>query len=703
MSKKMTIAELNEIYEKANEVDSPLFSEQRSNALLAAGEHYTKKNSVHWNRVVSNSQLNDEQKLRLTKNHTHRIVHKYVDNIFSMSPGVAILPNNEKEVQDQKTAELNASVWNHWKKCNDYRDQVRRDIEDFVKIGEVGAKIYFEPHAGELLGYEAEVDELGESKTDESGEELPDKGKPVFQGAIKYERIYGFNLLREATSKDSIFEGKVIYRKMVDLKLLKEIYEKDEEKLKFIQSGSGEVYTIFDGQNGSYQNSKDQTMVREYYQPPNYCYPEGYFWITTSIGILEEGPLPFGVFPIIFTGFDDIPTTPRKRSIIKVTRPFQAEINRAASGIATAQICLGDDKLLVMTGSKVTQSSKLPGIRVINYTGMPPQVLPGRSGEQYVSYMQGQIAEMYQAANLDDETADKAVQSPDSVAELLKTAKNKKKYSLYAERMELYQVKKCETVLKLAKAYYDNDMLIPAIGKSEMVNVAEFKNSEPMHYRISLEPSNDDYETKFGKYLTFNTILQYVGNKLEKDDIGKILRVMPYAGNEKIFEDFTVNFDIAQNMILALERGEQPKITPGMEPKYLIQKLSKRMSEADYQALHPFIQQNYDTALQTLKEMEVQNMLAIKKAQEELIPATGPLVKCELYVADPENPGKTAKAKMPTDSLVWLQNQLKSQGIELEQLAKIQDGQVSDMARQFLDNVGNQMQPQGPQNPLMPR
>ena len=78
-------------------------------------------------------------------------------------------------------------------------------------------------------------------------------------------------------------------------------------------------------------------------------------------------------------------------------------------------------------------------------------------------------------------------------------------------------------------------------------------------------------------------------------------------------------------------------------------------------------------------------------------------MKCELYVADPENPGKTAKAKMPTDSLVWLQNQLKSQGIELEQLAKIQDGQVSDMARQFLDNVGNQMQPQGPQNPLMPR
>ncbi len=685
-----TISDLNSIYDRSNEIDASLFAEQRSNCLLAAGEHYSKKDSAFWSKIRDQVQLSDETRLRLTKNHAHRITNIYVNNIFSLSPGVAVLPKNEKELQDQKTAELNDAVWKDWKEQTNYREEVRKDIEDFVKIGEVACKLYFDPMAGEFLGYEQAIDPLtGQGAIGPDGQMVPNEKKPVFRGKICAERIYGFNLLREPTSSNDITEGAVTIRKMVDVKKLKQKYAKDEEKLKFIMAGENDTYMVFDTAKGNYADSKEQMMIRETYEPSCEEYPRGYYWISTTIGILEEGELPGGIWPIIFSGMDDIPTTPRRRSIMKVIRPYIAEVNRAASSIATQQITLGDDKLIVMAGSKVTQSAKLPGVRVLNFTGAPPTILPGRSGDQYLGYMQSQISEMYQAANIDEDQMEKAVQSTDSVAELLKVARHKKKFSLYAEKVQWYQVKKCQTVLELAKFYYDDGALIPAIGRAEYVNIPEFRSSDKLCYRISLEPSNEDYETKFGKHLTFMSVLQYVGSKLERDDIGKILRSMPYTNNEKIFEDFTLNYDVAQNTMLALERGEYPATNKNYDHDYMIKKLTKRTTEADFPLLNPQVQQNYQKKLEEHDQFKVEQMLALKRAEEELIPATGPLVKVELYVDDPENPGKTNKAKMPTDSLVWLKDKLAQQGIQLDQLQKIQDGQVAEMANEFMSRLGN--------------
>ena len=702
MANSLTISDLNSIYDRSNEIDSSLFSEQRSNCLLAAGEHYSKKDSTFWSKVRDSVQVSDETRLRLTKNHAHRITNIYINNIFALCPGVSVLPKNEKELQDQKTAELNEAVWKDWKQQINYSEEVRKDIEDFVKIGEVAAKLFFDPMAGEFLGYEPLPPDpyTGQVPLDEQGQPAVDKSKPMFRGKICSKRIYGFNLLREPTSSDSITEGVVTIRYMAYIKDLKQKYKDDEDKLRFLVAGENETFMVFDSAKGSYADSKEQVMIREMYQPPCSEYPMGHYWISTSLGILEEGDLPGGIWPIIFTGMDDIPTTPRKRSIMKVIRPYIAEVNRAASAIATQQITLGDDKLLVMAGSKITQSAKLPGVRVLNFTGMPPTVMPGRSGDQYLGYMQSQISEMYQAANIDEDQLEKTVQSTDSVAELLKVARHKKKFSLYAQKIEHYQVKKCETVLELAKFYYDDNALIPAIGRAEYVNIPEFRSSEKLCYRISLEPSNEDYETKFGKYLQFNTILQYVGNKLEKDDIGNILRAMPYVNNEKIFGNFTLNGDIADNTMLALERGEYPETNVNYDHDFMIKKLTKRTTEADFVYLDPQIQQNYKDKIKEHNDFKVEQMMALKQAQSELIPATGPLVKVELYVDDPENPGKTAKAKMPTDSLVWLKNQLSKQGIQLEQLAKIQQGQVADMANEFMNRLGNvsQAEQQNPEN-----
>lgn len=688
-AKKKTISDLNGIYEKANQVDSQLFSEQRSNILLVAGDHYTKKNSLFWSRVRDNVQLSEEQRLRLTKNHTHKIANTYINNIFSLAPGVTCMPKNEKELQDQKSAELNNAVWEDWKQQNNYREQVRKDVEDFVKVGEVCSKIYWDPNAGEFIGYEQKIDpNTGMPAMDEMGRPVEDEDKPRFKGKICYERYHGFNVLREASTKDDISEGIVILRKMVDKAVLEQAYNQDEEKKKYIQPSSESVFTVFDGSSGTYNNTKDQILVKEFYQPPGPECPLGYFWIATSAGILEQGELPFGLWPIIFTGMDDIPTTPRKRSIIKVTRPFQAEINRTASKIAETQIAF-DDKLLVMAGSKVTQAAKLPGIRVVNYTGNAPVIMEGKSGEQYLNYMNGQIAEMYQAANLEEENLDKTTQSTDNIAELLKVARHKKKFSLYAEKMEHYQVKKCELVLKLAKEYYDDSHIIPAIGRHEIVNIAEFKNTSPLFHKIKLEPSSDDYETKFGKHITFMSILQYAGGKLEKDDIGKIIRAAPYTNNERSFDTFTLDEDIATNMVLALDRGEYPKSNINYDHKFIIKRLAKRQSEPDFQFLPPQVQQAYEQKILEHDQMEAAFLLNMKRAQDEMIPATGPLVKVDMYVDDMSNPGSSQRAKMPIDALRWLEKRMQEQGIELKELEKIQDAQVSQMATQFMDGLGN--------------
>ena len=57
--------------------------------------------------------LNKEEptKLRLVKNHVQRIVRHYTNGILNAAPGVRVFPYNESELQDQKTAELNQSVW----------------------------------------------------------------------------------------------------------------------------------------------------------------------------------------------------------------------------------------------------------------------------------------------------------------------------------------------------------------------------------------------------------------------------------------------------------------------------------------------------------------------------------------------------------------------------------------------------------------
>lgn len=687
--KKHSIAELNKLYSESETVDQDLFSEQRTNILLTLGNHYSKKGSKYWSRIREAKNLSDEQKIRITRNHIQKVVKSYVNNITAHAPGVQPLPKNEKENQDIKAAQLNASVWQDACDKHGMQEQILEDAQDFISIGEIAMKIFWDENAGRFLGWEQELDEMGQPAVDENGEPV-NSGKPVFSGDFVFERVYGFNLLRAKEAKNMKTNELWIIRKMADIEDMKARIPEGDERRKFIEASADKTFVVFDSQQGVMsKESKDQVLIKEFYFKPCYKYPNGYFYIATDAGILFEGELPGGIFPIVYTGFDVAQTSPRGYSIIKQIRPLQVEINRAASKMVEHQISMGDDKLLHQAGAKITAGASLPGIRGVQYTGMKPEVLTGRTGEQYLPYISSVIDELYGLANV-KEDQEELLKQADPLGMLFFSMRDKKRFSTYAEKFERYQAQKCQLVLELAKMYYTEEILIPVIGRHEIVNIAEFKNTNPLSYEIKLRAQNNDIETMFGRQVVMNHTLQYVGNQLGKEDIGRIIRNMPFGNMEEGFSDLTIDYDMATNMILALDRGEQPNISPYDTHQYMLKRLIHRMRQSDFSTLGPNIQENYRATVQLYEMQEAEQQQKISEAQAGFIPSGGARVKVDYYVADPANPAKVSRATLPAEAVDWLIRRLGDQGSSQEALRTQTQGAVSDIAQMFMGQKSNQ-------------
>lgn len=652
--KKPDIAKLNAIYSEAESADKEVFAEQRSNLLLIAGEHYAKRNSRFFERIRTAKELSMEVKIRLTKNHIQRIAKIYANNILSYAPGVKILPKVEGELQDQKSAQLNDSVWQDAKDRHDINDMNYMWADDFVGIGEVATKCYFDPNGGELLGYEP----------DEMGQPLMDQ--PKFRGDILFEEVHGFNILRAPEAKTMKSSPYLIIRKMVAVEHLKKAYPDYSEK---IQTTSDRTFLVFDSNQYGYRRSvPTECLVKEFYYRPSIEYPQGYYYIATDNCILNEGELPYGIYPIEIEVFDHIPTTPRGRSIVKQLRPYQAEINRTASKIAEHQMTLGDDKLIMVNGAKMSAGGQVPGVRGITINGPAPTILGGRAGDQYLGYMQSQIAEMYQVAMIAEDSMDAQTGSNDPYAMLFKAASQKKQFKRYIARFENYLKRVCKLYLKFAKAYLPDDAIIMAVGKKEQVNISEFKRTQDFDYQIKVEAQSDDIETLMGKQLVMNHLVQYVGPQLSRDDIGKMIENMPYANVGAAFSDFTLDFKSAENDMLALERGEQPTFNQFDNHEYMVKKLGNRMKQADFKFLHPFIIQNYQAKLQQHMIAIEQNKQSIARNNAGLVPTTGALVDAGIWMPDPQDSTKTKRVRIPQDSLQWLIQKLQDQGTQMQSI-----------------------------------
>ncbi len=670
-------AKLETLYNEAEQVDSEIFPEMRSNLLIIAGEHYTKKQSSFYKRVRDSKELSEQQKIRLTKNHVQRITKTYVNNIISQSPGVGFTPKNETELQDQKAAELHHAVWRDAYDRHKLEELTDDWCDDFVGIGEVAAKIFWDPSIGKIVNYEQKLDEDGAPMFYEDGEMVP--GDAVHSGDFVIETIHGFNLLRAPEAKDMEKSPYLISRKMVAKEDLLAKWGKDEKKKRFIVESADQTMMVFDGAKAGYRKADGQVMLKEYYFRACPQYPKGYFFFTTKEGILEDGELPGGIFPIVFQAFDKIQTTPRGRGPVKTMRPYQIEINRASSKMAEHQITLGDDKLLIQNNTTISAGVALPGVRSINYTGQEPNILAGRDGSQYLNYMQSQIAEMYEVMNVKEDGEQTSAQM-DVMALMFRSASQKKRFVRYAKRFERFLVNFAKTYISLAKIHLPDDAVILAIGRREMVNVPEFRNSDDLCYQINIEAQSEDIETKLGKQMVLNHALQYVGNKLDKEDIGKLMRAMPYSNVEESFDDFTLDYDVSTNDLLALERGEIPQIGPYDNHIYNVKRATSRMRQGDFKFLAPQIQQAFDAYKNAHEQAEAMRQEQIQAAAAGYIPTDGYLVVCDLYVADPKDPAKTRRARLPYSSLQWLIKKLETQGQSLDELENMNQGAVAEMA-----------------------
>lgn len=676
MIKIETVTDLNEIYNRAQSNNASLHSEQRSNVLLVAGNHYAKRGQGFWRNIRNNIHLTGIQKIRLVKNHIQKITKSYINNLLHHAPGTTIVPKNESEFSDQKNAELHLSVWEDMKDRLNYKRMKYLLVKDYVEIGEAWLKIFFDPTAGEFVGFEP--------KKEKDGQFVVADGVPqadsVFTGDIVWERIHGFNVLTDPGARSWEEARFVIIRKMVPTKNLLSQFEGDEKKKKFIREGSKQTFMLFDAAEGAYRtDSKGLTMIREYYYKPSSEYPNGHYWITTEDGILFEDELPQGIFPIEYVGFDEASTSARSFSIIKQLRPYQAEVNRSASKIAEHQITLGDDKIITQIGATLTPGATAHGIKHIKANG-PVTHIPGRSGDQYVAYMEGQIREMYFIAGIDEDSVDKSG-NLDPYALLFRSMRDKKRFSLYSEKFERFLIGWTKKSLAYAKKNYTKDMLIQVIDKKERVNIAEFKKADNLSHQIKIMEQSEDIETKLGKQLTLNNVLQFVGSRLNPEDLGQVIKNMPFVNNTEIFSDLTIDYENVRSDILSMDRGEFVEANSNDNHQYYIRKLIHRMKMKDFGFLPESVRQMYNIKLSQHQRTFEEQQQSAAALSSGFIPSGGFLIKVDVRVPDPTDPTRTQIVKLPVESISWLIDKLEKQGSTLSALNALEPSAQANVGR----------------------
>jgi hypothetical protein len=709
--KTLPLEELLRLYQESETADNGQFASYRSNVLLVSGEHFQRRNSEFFSRIRDSKQLSSELKLRISINYINRITKQIINGIMTYAPGVKCYPKNTNELQDQKAAELNEAVRMDLEHRHRLKARRWEHCEDWVNIGETFCEIIWDQNAGVLIP--------GKPITDGMGQPIinPMSGQPVlsesrFSGDLIFKRHYAFNILRAPEAKTLDESRYLTVREMVNIKDLKRMVEGDpnltpeqrEEKVSRISKSSKTTFMVFEGQSGQYRHSTaEEVLLRKQYFRPCAEFPNGFWVYYTDQDKLWEGELPKtasgkSVFPIVYEGFDNAPTSARANSIIKQLRSQQVELNRCISSIATGHL-LGQDKVLYQAGTKVTVGSNLPGFRGYQYTGLEPKIISGNQEERYLNYIAYIVKSMYESANLDQEEKDKPQQGTDAWAMLYQSMRNKKRFSMYAEKFEGFLVRMTETALELAKIYYTEDNLIPAIGRSEQINIPEFKATTDLSFSIKVVEQTDDAETVMGKSLMGQSILQYVGKQLNKEDIGRILRSMPYLNNEEAFGGLALTYDSIKNDILALDRGQYREARPSDEHVEFIKAFENRRRKADFQFLDPQIQQMYDKRIKAHEQFQAEQEEKVQRAKAGYIPATGLMCGVDLYVPGSEPGGKLRRARLPYDALLWLIKQLEAQGQSLEKLESMNRQNLADMAGM----MGQQPGMQGPQQPQMPQ
>lgn len=669
------VQKLNEEFDKSATAYHRINCEKRTNLNLYLGHHFL-KTSDELNRRLEKQGIDKSTRIRVTKNHIYKICEYITNSIISGGSDHDVFPENESELQDQKAAEMHRAVLSKWKHINKFKALTRSMAMDYVVDGEVAVKTFWNPMLGEVIGYEESTDEDGEIKKN-----------PVKTGDVEVERIFAWDLILPENAKSLDQSPWVGYQKMMPTKKLKELAP--EEIKDKIQDSSEKTFEVFDPTTGGYNHKKGMTLLREKFIKPCNEHPNGYFYMFNEDSVIYEGDLPEGhPFPIRIVGFTEVPTSPRCVSIIRQLRPLQVNVNYGASQQIITQMTLGQDKLIMLGGADLQYNGSHRGVEKYKTNSLQsPTILPGRSGGQFVEAMNQSIQEMYNIANVPEIGQDKASAQMDAQTALFRSIKDKQRFSIHTEKFIEFVQGILEDVLALKKMYMREEEIVSVTGRTERVNVPEFKSSEKIGYQIRVQEV-DENETKIlGKHIELISMLQYGGQSMGPEQIALIGRNMPFLNKEEIFQEALIDYETYKNIVLALDRGEQVPVQPFDNTDYLLPKLTSRMRKADFRYLDPMIQENYNMFIQQLQQVKAQQLQQLKLQQSQMIPTTGGNVPLPIYREVPKSNGGTKyeRVQIPQDALEYLVAQLEQQGVVTDPVKRMEQAtqaQISEMANQ---------------------
>jgi len=655
------LSKLKQLYDEATNCDKGIFSEQRTNILLKNGEHYKKRASEQFNNMRSRTKSTSSQKIRLVKNHIHKIVNIYENSILETNPSVTAMPYNDAELHDVKSAELNNAVLSWIKDTNSWEEMQEDFVNDFVVEGEMFAKVRFDYNKGKDVA----IDEL--------------TGEVMKAGEFVIERIMPYDLRRDAdsmTMRDARFliETKLMNKSdFVDLAM--GINPESVEAIKKFHNDT--KMSVFDSSTGKYKETRGKVEVRIFYWRPSKLNPEGLYTVCTEKMVVGSVPLPLGIFPIICGGFDKLTNSPRSSSIIRVIKPFQIEYNRSNSKMAEHQITLGDDRVYIMNGSKLSGGKLRSGNREYHITGQAPIIQQGRSGAQYLDYAKDTKLDMYDAANIDYATLNKQP-TGDSFQMLFAAMKDKKKFVKYVNKYGRFEVQIFKTALKMAKQYLSADNMISIAGKKEAINIEEFKTMEDNGFEFKVESSTGDIESKFGKVLSLTHVLQYAGSSLDPAQIGQVIKSLPYGNDARAFNTITVKSDNAENLLLSLDRGEYIPTLKHDDHEFMLQALYNRIKSSDFVTLPQEVQALYEQKIIEQEDALAMMNQQLQQSQMGAIPAGGFLTTVNASWFN-ESTNRVERIKVPAEAIKWLMEKLNAQGALASQVGQLPPQAVANI------------------------
>lgn len=709
--KKHTLSELSQLFKDGHEIDRPIFREHRINANLYNGNHYGQK-VEEFDRNVKQNYKFDTQAVRITENHINKIITMRASALKSLVPDVTVRPKNFDEFGDQKRAEIHKSVLEDWKKNSGFKQEEVRLIKEWMIYGELGLKIFWEDEAGRKLPdllvteFDVEFDEI-EKKGVEGVEITIDKDdiktKKVtrFEGRVRAEIIYPFDIIRDACAETYKEAEWICIKKLVDPKAIKRHFDADSPEYEAVSNTNNDQYNTFRN-DGQYTKTSGKTLIKEFYFKKSYRYPKGYYFITGGSGegtILWEGELPGGVFPIEILGYDEISTSPRYSSLIRNLRPNQLQVNLLKSKSVQTILTSGMDRVYIAKGSKLSKPLKgSDGISVYEYTGQPPITEQGKIGEQFLNPISQNVDMMYNKGNV-QEAFDQQSKQVDAHTALFQSAKQKATYNDYVCKYENFLKNVYMKVLRLSKIHMKDETLVMIAGKDEQVNIPEFKTSDDLGYEICVEAQSEDAESKLGRALDLQKILQY-GANFDGAQLAALIKHMPYLNNDAVLETFPqyMDYQNAMNDICRLDRGDQTvlNIRRYENHDFMLQILTSRSKKPDFEFLPEGIKNLYAAKIQAHEQIKVQQIQEQRSLEADFVPTGGALLKIEGLF---ENDGFTTRGqpkvravRIPQESLDWLRDRLKQQGLQLELVEQQQEQVRAEIAGQVVQAEQAQIQ-----------